>query len=336
MPQTIVCHTCGTEVEVSGQGVPSSSIAATGGPDVASAAITADRPGAAVPADGGERGRRYDLRALVLAAGYILAGTGIVLLFVLRRFNDKASIFWIVDEFGVTLMRYVKDESFIFAALPLAVVVAGALAVVRFRGLVLGVVLAAAAVAAYCGVLHYRKEADWGDRRWFYDALVGAGLLAIFLGLVFSKRWLVLAWFVPCTIGLAFAGRYLNKGPNPGPTDWIPFFAGAFHGMVLGLAARLVAWCMNRASATVLLGALIGGFAGLLLVDVEHWAILNLLRSPELRLWKLPFVSLYGECAGALLGGLVFGLLGRPQHIRSAVRGYRRHRSRLPAMRSDR
>jgi hypothetical protein len=329
MPQTIVCHTCGTVVEVPGQGVPSSSEVASAGPDVASTAITANRPGAFPPAAAGETGLRIDLRAVVLAGGYVLAGACVVLLFVLGivRFNDKASIFWIVDEFGVTLLRYVKDEAFVFAALPLAVAVAGALAATRVRGLMLGAVLAAAAVAAYCGVLHYRKEADWGERRWFYDALVGAGLLAIFMGLVFSKRWLVLAWFIPCTVGLAFAGRYLNRGPSPGPSDWIPFFAGAFHGMVLGLIARVVAWCVNRARATVLLGALIGGLAGLLLVDVEHWQILNLLRIPELRLWKMPFISLYGECAGALLGGVIFGVLGRPQRIRSVVRTYRRRRS---------
>jgi hypothetical protein len=314
MPQTIVCRTCGTAVEVPGQAAAPSN---AGGEGSASTAFTADKPRASASANV-EQGFPFDLRPFVLAAGYVLTGAGIVLCFVLgMRFNDKASIFWNQDKFGLSLLR---DESFLFAALPLAVAVAGALAAVRLRGLVLGVVLAAAAAAAYCGVLHYRKEADWGDRRWFYDTLVGAGLLAILLGLVFSKRWLVLAWFVPCAIGLAFAGRYLNKGPSAGSTDWVPLFAGAFHGMVLGVIARIVAWCMNRDSATVLLGALIGGFVGLLLVDIEYREVRDLLRLPELRLWKIPFISLYGECAGAFLCGLVFGLLGRPRYVRSSRR----------------
>src|SRR6202035_2943621 len=127
----------------------------------------------------------------------------------------------------------------------------------------------ALAFAGYCGYMNYQKPLDWGNLIWFYRPAAGAVLLAITVALLASRRWLMLVFFIPASIGLGLAGYYLNqyKVPPVHNVDWLPVAAGTLHGLAIGLVARVASWILNRDRASTLLGAFVGAFVGLLIVD---------------------------------------------------------------------
>jgi len=255
--------------------------------------------------------RDIEPRRLVLMVCYVLAAAGLAAFYLFGLgFSDKATIFfWPIDQFGRSLIGLADDRTLFATFFPLMLVVGGAFLAVRLRALVLGIVVGAAALAAYQGFLQMRKDAAWADIGWL-DSALAAALLAILVGLLFSRRWLVLVLFIPVAIGIAFICHYFNRDFNqPFTLEWLPFFAGILHGLVIGLAARLAAWILNRDGAGVLLGAFVGGFLGMLLAD--NVRLRELLQTPDLRALKPPFVSLYFEGGLAFLLAMITGILGK-------------------------
>jgi hypothetical protein len=260
-----------------------------------------------------------DLHRLLVVVCYVLAVAGVAAFFILgMRFNAKSAFFfWPINEAGQSFMRFVDDNCLPATFFPLMLIVAGAFVAVPLRSLVLGMIVGGVALGAYLGFFQFKKDVDWANIGWFYGALAAA-LLAILVGLVLSRRWIVLAWFVPATIGLACLGRYLNQEPSHTiAIEFAPFFAGVLHGLIIGVAARLAGWIINRDEPGVVLGAFIGGFLGLLVADDARMR--ELLRSPELHGVQLPMVSLYCEAGLAFVLAIVLGFLGkRPAPSRTA------------------
>src|SRR5947209_4447386 len=285
MSEIIVCRTCGTVVELAAPPGASAAVspASPSGPGLKPVTLHVDERTA----------RDLEPRRLLLMVCYVLAGAGLAAFYVFGlSLNDKSTIFfWPIDEFGRSLMGQMDDKSLVAVFFPVMLVVGGAFVAVRLRALVLGIVVGAAALAAYYGFLQVRKDVAWADIGWLDSSLVAA-LLAIFLGLLFSRRWLVLVLFIPVMIGLGFGCHYLNRDLNQAfTTEWLPLFAGILHGLVIGVAARLAGWILNRRGAGVLLGAFVGGFLGLLLADDVR--VRELLQMPDFRALKAPLVSLY-------------------------------------------
>jgi hypothetical protein len=265
--------------------------------------------------------RDIDLHRLLLVVCYVLAIAGVAAFFILGMgFNAKSAFFfWPINEAGQSDMRFVDDNCLPAIFFPLMLIVAGAFVAVPLRSLVFGILIGGVALGAYLGFFQFKKDVDWANIGWFYSALAAA-LLAILVGLLLAKRWIVLAWFVPATIGLAFVSRYivlnttdsavLNRdGNHPIAILFAPYFAGVLHGLIIGVAARLAGWIINRDAPGVLLGAFIGGFLGLLLADDVR--VRELLRSPELHGVQLRMVSLYCQAGLALILAVVLGFLGK-------------------------
>ena len=316
MPERIICRTCGTEVELP------ASYAVTA-PRAVSIAFGGPRPSTAALEERRERSLAASVRRILLTLGYILAAAGVAAFFLLGLgFNHKASIFlWSQDQIG-SIVGLIKDRCFAVTFFPLAFVVALAFSAVRLRALLIAVIVAAFALGAYCGILHFTNRADWAKLDWFYNSLTGAALLAILVGLLISKRWIVLGFFVAGTVALALVGRYLNRDTNLTiSVDWLPLYAGVFHGLIFGLTARLASWLMNRNVASTLLGALVGGFLGLLVVDLENSAIRDMLRTPGLPAINLLLASLYVEAALSFILALATGLLGRHPYTAEPIEG---------------
>jgi hypothetical protein len=318
MPEKLVCRACGTEVDVPGGSL-------------------AQREQPVQLAVDGERTPELDLRRLFLVIGYLVVLGGLAAFFLLGiGFEERGGLFlWPIQTIrtlttadghadNVVLgssMRLLEDKAVkvggkevvvpvLGISLLLALVVAGGLVAVPRGGLAIGIVIAAVALAGYCGYRQYRQQADWGNLTWLYDAACAAALLAVFLGLVLSQRWIVLGWFVPGIVAIALAIHYLNLGVGPSLREqWLPAIAGVFQGLVIGLAARVASWILNRDGASTLLGAFAGAFLGMLLVD--RAGMREFLRTPEFRQLQLPLVSLYAEIGLAFVLAVLTGFLGK-------------------------
>jgi hypothetical protein len=289
MSDRVVCRSCGTMVEVGPDGV-------------------GQRP---ITLEAEKKPHDIDLHRLLLVVCYVLAVAGVAAFFILGMgFSAKSAFFfWPINEAGQSFMRFVDDNCLPAIFFPLMLLVAGAFVAVPLRSLVFGILIGGVALGAYLGFFQFKKDLDWANIGWFYGGLAAA-LLAILVGLLLARRWIVLAWFVPASIGLAFLSRYLNRdGNHTIAIEFAPFFAGVLHGLIIGVAARLAGWIINRDAPGVVLGAFIGGFLGLLVADDVR--VRELLRSPELQGVQLPMVSLYCEAGLALILAVVLGFLGK-------------------------
>jgi hypothetical protein len=340
MPEKLVCRACGTEVEV---------------PAAAAEAFTPRRDEPVRVTVENQRGPEVDLHRLFLIIGYLVALGGVAAFFLFgMTFDEKDGLFlWPLQTVKAVVtadgradnvvlgssMRLMEDKvvfgnlslSALGVSLLLALVVGGGFVAVPRRSLALGTVIAVFALAGYCGYMHYRQQADWKNLTWLYDALCAAGLLAVLLGLLSSGRWIVLGWFVPGVIGVALAGYYLNQGVSASLREqWLPAIAGVFHGLVIGLIARVASWILNRDGASTLLGAFIGAFLGMLIVDRagmrEVLRTLRNLASPHFNAVQLPLISLYSEVAVAFLLALLTGFLGKRVHGARPQETYQRQR----------
>jgi serine/threonine protein kinase len=192
----------------------------------------------------------------------------------------------------------VSAAGFEYVALPTAALVLGmvVLADLRFSAAA-GAALALLGGAAWLAFPAWRPAPDLTGS--FLRLLAWPGLLAGLVGLAFRDRRLLLV--VPILAGGLAAGWFFDQGPAA-------FLAGAFHGLVLGLLVRLVAWGLQRDRGSCALGAVAGAWAGLLVAEGYGVTLHTYLLESGLGLWHTMTVSLYVETFLAFAAAVVCGL----------------------------
>jgi serine/threonine protein kinase len=232
----------------------------------------------------------------------------------LLRRRPGLTIAW--TAFAVTLFLYVKLHGFFLplvfgmsgitstgfevAVLPTAAVVMLLLMVADLR-----FVAGAACLLALVGTIlwfiapGWRPEVDPAGL--FVRRLAWVGLLAAAAGFVPRDRWRLLLLLV--------AALLLAAG-----TSWLveqretAFLAGALHGLMLGLLARLIAWSLNRDRPTCLLGVALGACLGIQLAEWYGFALRNYLNESGVAAWQMPLYSLYLEISLAFVAAVACGL----------------------------
>jgi uncharacterized protein (DUF433 family) len=138
---------------------------------------------------------------------------------------------------------------------------------------------------------------------WATALAIGLAVASGLLGAVRRTWWVALPVLV-AGIGVCAALGLLNGGsPRVLP-------AAALHGLLLGALARLAAWGLRREKAAAVLGALVGGYVGLVLVQLYGGRLFSFFLNLGLE-WGHGIRSLYLEVAIAYLGAIALALLGR-------------------------
>jgi hypothetical protein len=144
---------------------------------------------------------------------------------------------------------------------------------------------------------------DW--KRWLMPALTVALVAALLVGNLARGRRPGLILLALTGAGGA-AALLAERG-----LDWA--LAGVAHGLLLGVLARLLAWGLNRDTPAVVLGVILGAYAGVILGD-HYYPILHRTTRNWGKGFGTPVLSLYAEISVAYLGGLAVGLLvGKPR-----------------------
>jgi hypothetical protein len=184
--------------------------------------------------------------------------------------------------------------------------------------LVLAWVAGAAFLAVLVGLLGLPRQLVLGGVNGaaeFYAAVVPLALAVLVTVLAAApSRWrFVLFGCVPVLAALAVVGWLLGGGLRP-------VQAGAVHGLLLGVIARLVAWGLNREKAAAALGTVLGAYTGILLADQFFPRLYTFARANDLG-WATPNnLSLYLEVCVAYLGALLLGLIvPKPQSRRRSA-----------------
>jgi hypothetical protein len=237
------------------------------------------------------RADRWVRRRQGLAVAYVVAGAALVCLFYLFPLTPQLA-------FGLQGLR---PHGLSYAVLPLVPVIVAAFV----RAAPRPAALAGLPLAVAAGLAWYFR---WGPPLagesgvWLGRLAGAAGLLAALVGLARRDPWpALLGWLALLGAGAA-AGWLLDSRPA--------LLAACFHGVLLGVAARLAAWGLRADPGATALGALVGGGFALHLAE---W------YGPPLRAYLLDsgislsfgVVSLYLEGCLAYLGAVVAGLLDR-------------------------
>jgi hypothetical protein len=234
---------------------------------------------------------RWVRRHSGLVLVYLVAGLGLLVLF-------QQSDLLLSACFG---LRGVEPAAFRALLLPLALVVLAAVARAGPRAAGAALPLALLTVGAWA--VRWRGDLGGPGGLWLARALGASGVLAALVGLARRDGYRALAAWLVVLAGFAVLGGQQVDRPV--------LLIAAFHGVVLGVAARLAAWGLRADVAATALGALLGGALGLHLADWFRPQLLGYLRGPSMP-WPDPaLVSLYVEVCLAYLGAVAGGLLGR-------------------------
>jgi uncharacterized protein (DUF433 family) len=224
----------------------------------------------------------YLLVVVALAVHLAVAGLGAENVFGLRRSDTRALPFAFLPMVGLVTAGFVRSR--------------------LWPALLWGVVVALAAGLGWYLSSQPAESPLAGVAA--TAAAVGLALLAGLLGAFRRGGWVTLP-LLAAGVGLcAVLGLYLSESVRPLP-------AGAFHGLLLGALARLAAWGLRREKAAAALGAMAGGYVGLVLVQLYGGRLHAFFLNNGLE-WGHGARSLYVEVAVAYLGAVALTLLGRP------------------------
>jgi hypothetical protein len=206
---------------------------------------------------------------------------------------------------GIFWMEKVDELSFRYLVLPLVLVLAGAFAPSSLR-----VNLAATAIAALGlgGLSWYLYRADPTAPPWWQYALLGAAVIGTVLGALARDRGLALMGYLPVLALLAGLAWYREDGKAA-------LAAAALHGLLVGVLARLLAWCCHRDPALPVLGCWLGAFFGMVVADLYYNRFVTVQFALNVRLFRgMSVFSLYVQACCAFLGGLAAAVLSpRPR-----------------------
>jgi hypothetical protein len=262
-----------------------------------------DEPIKARPAGIWQRASRWVRQHPGLALAYGLAGFALVVF--LRFYSFTLSGIFGLGNLNEAGFDFVNDSGFYFAAVPLALVLGMAFARAGRRPWLLATALAVP--VALGGTYLYAKAQgiDWWAEDWPTRALLGGLLAGGLLGVLVRDRLTALVWLVPWLAGLVVLGWRLNH-------NLMPLEAGIIHGLVLGVVSRVVAWCLKLEVAPTFLGACLGAFLGMMVVDLHR-----LWLSATVASWLapsgsiMPVLSLYAEVGLGYLGAITGALAGQ-------------------------
>jgi uncharacterized protein (DUF433 family) len=142
------------------------------------------------------------------------------------------------------------------------------------------------------------------DRPWVGGALTVCILLVLVMGAAagaWGRRW---PWCLGAVFLAGAAGWWADRSAQP-------LAAGLFHGLVLGLVARFVAWALNRRRSVTCLGALLGAYGGVTAAGVYGRPIGEYISLARLGSWQTPAVTLYLEISFAFVGAVAAALVSR-------------------------
>jgi hypothetical protein len=249
-------------------------------------------------------------RHLKRRPGLILAYTvfAIALLIYLQLHQFFVPVMFVMGGVSQTGVKY--------AAFPAAAAMMALLVVADFR-----FVSGAVGILALAGaIIYFAFPSAWpvfDTGGVFLRTMAWWGLLAALIGLVPRARWGTPLLVVPLLLGSAGLAWLVERNATP-------FLAGAVHGLLLGLLARIVAWGLNRDRATCALGTAVGAVVGLQLGEWYGFSFRNYLSESGLGLWHMWLYSLYLEIcvafAAAMVVGMTTGSAPLPRH--AGARGF--------------